>query len=312
VTAPSAEALAGRRVAVTGARGFLGRHVVAELERAGALALPVASDRYDLVDRDAVRRLYADLQPQVVVHAAAAVGGIGANVANPGHFLHANAVMGLHLLEEARLAGLERFVLVSTTCTYPEDAPNPLRENTIWDGAPTGATGPYGMAKRLLHEACATFERQYGLSSAVAVLANLYGPGDHYAPETSHVAPMMARRYLEAARDGLDEVVNWGSGTPTREFLHVTDAARAAAPRSTWAPVARPRSASSPRCWPPRPATPARPAGTPPGRTAPRAASWTSRGPSRCWDSGPASGSRRAWPRPWPGCARSSRASPPE
>lgn len=238
MTAPSAEqagssslpdpaSLAGRRVAVTGARGFLGSHVVAELERAGAQALPVASDRYDLVDREAVRRMYADLRPSVVVHAAAAVGGIGANVANPGHFLHANAVMGLHLLDEARLAGLERFVLVSTTCTYPEDAPNPLREDTIWDGAPTGATGPYGMAKRLLHEACATFERQYGLSSAVVVLANLYGPGDHYAPETSHVAPMMARRYLEAARDGVDEVVNWGSGTPTREFLHVTDAARA-------------------------------------------------------------------------------------
>ena len=118
-------------------------------------------------------------------------------------------------------------MLVSTTCTYPEDAPNPLREDTIWDGAPTGATGPYGMAKRLLHEACAGFERQYGLSSAVVVLANLYGPGDHYAPETSHVVPMMARRYLEAAREGAEEVVNWGSGRATREFLHVEDAARA-------------------------------------------------------------------------------------
>ena len=218
--------LSGRRVAVTGSRGFLGRHVVAELERAGAQPLAVPSDRYDLVDPEAVRRLFADLRPSVVVHAAAAVGGIGANVANPGRFLHANAVMGLNLLEQARLRGLDRFVLVSTTCTYPEDAPNPLRESTIWDGPPTGATGPYGMAKRLLHEACAGFEKQYGLSSAVVVLANLYGPGDHYAPETSHVVPMMARRYLEAAREGADEVVNWGSGRATREFLHVTDAAR--------------------------------------------------------------------------------------
>ena len=132
--------------------------------------------------------------------AAAAVGGIGANVANPGRFLYANAAMGLALLEEARLSGIARLVLISTTCSYPEHAPMPLREESIWAGPPTGATGPYGMAKRLLHEACATYERQYGFSSAVLVLGNLFGPGDHIDPATSHVIPGMIRRYLEAVR----------------------------------------------------------------------------------------------------------------
>lgn len=220
--------LSGRVVAVTGGRGFLGGYVVSALEAAGARPVALGSGDYDLTEQADVRRMFDDVRPWAVVHAAAAVGGIGANVANPGRFLYANAAMGLNLLEESRLSGVERFVLVSTTCSYPQDAPLPLREESIWDGPPTGATGPYGMAKRLLHEACATYEKQYGVSSAVLVLGNLFGPGDHIDPETSHVIPGMIRRYVDAVRGGEREVVNWGSGNATREFVHVADAARAA------------------------------------------------------------------------------------
>jgi GDP-L-fucose synthase len=173
--------------------------------------------------------MFAHLAPSVVVHAAAAVGGIGANVDNPGLFLYANAIMGLALLEESRLHGVERFILISTTCAYPKDAPLPLREDDLWSGPPVGATGPYGMAKRLLHEACATYYRQYGMDSVVLILANLYGRYDNFDDTTSHVIPALIRRYLSATESVAPSVINWGSGAATREFLHVTDAARAAA-----------------------------------------------------------------------------------
>jgi GDP-L-fucose synthase len=221
--------LAGRRVAVTGGRGFLGRFVCRALDERGADVAPLDRDDYDLIEQADVRRLYAERRPSVVVHLAAACGGIGANVANPGRFLYENAVMGLMLLEEARRAGLDKLVLISTTCAYPRDAPLPLRETSFWDGPPVGATGPYGMAKRLLHEACATYRGQYGLRSAVLVPSNLYGPEDHFDEERSHVIPALVRRFVEAAESDAPSVMNWGTGRPTREFLHVADAARAIA-----------------------------------------------------------------------------------
>jgi GDP-L-fucose synthase len=217
----------GRRVLVTGGRGFLGRFTCRAFASAGADVQAPGRADYDLTEQAQVRAMFADLRPSVVVHLAAACGGIGANVANPGRFLYENALMGLAVLEEARRAGADKLVLISTTCAYPQDAPLPLREADLWSGPPTGATGPYGMAKRLLHEACATYARQYGFPSAVLIPANLYGPEDHFDLETGHVIPALIRRYVEATANDAPAVVNWGTGRPTREFLHVRDAARA-------------------------------------------------------------------------------------
>tara|TARA_Y100000589_G_scaffold20775_1_gene17057 strand:- start:5648 stop:6592 length:945 start_codon:yes stop_codon:yes gene_type:complete len=221
--------LGGRRVVVTGGRGFLGRYVCKAFEGRGAEVVALGSSDYDLTEQSEVRRLYQEQSPSVVVHLAAACGGIGANIENPARFLYENALMGLSLLEEGRRAGLDKLVLISTTCSYPKDAPLPLQEDSIWSGKPVGATGPYGMAKRLLHEACETYGRQYGLPCAVLVPANLYGPGDHFEEEKSHVIPAIIRRYVEAKDAGLESVSNWGTGTPTREFLHAADAAEAIA-----------------------------------------------------------------------------------
>jgi GDP-L-fucose synthase len=219
----------GRRVVVTGGTGFLGSFITRQLLASGAHVAALGRGDYDLVEQADVRRMYVDLRPEVVVHAAAACGGIGANLANPGHFLHANAAMGLHLIEEARRHGSPRFILISTTCAYPEAAPIPLREATLEDGPPTAVTGPYGLAKRLLHTALASFHRQYGLPGVVLIPANLYGPGDHFEPENSHVIAGLIRRFVEATEQGAASVTCWGTGTPTREFLHVSDAARAVA-----------------------------------------------------------------------------------
>ena len=221
--------LDGKTIVVTGGRGFLGGFVCKALAARGAAVIPIGSVDYNLIDQNEVRNMYDNEKPDIVVHLAAACGGIGANVENPARFLYENAVMGLLLLEEGRLHNLKKFVLISTTCSYPKDAPLPLQEDSIWTGKPVGATGPYGMAKRLLHEACETYGRQYQLPCVVLVPANLYGPEDHFEEEKSHVIPAIIRRYVEAKDAGLDTVSNWGSGTPTREFLHVADAAEAIA-----------------------------------------------------------------------------------
>ena len=221
--------LGGKKIVVTGGRGFLGGFVCRALESKGAEVIAIGSSDYDLINQEDVARMYQEQQPQIVIHLAAACGGIGANVENPARFLYENAVMGLMLLEEGRKSDLNKFVLISTTCSYPKDAPLPLQEDSIWTGKPVGATGPYGMAKRLLHEACETYGRQYNLPCAVLVPANLYGPEDHFEEEKSHVIPAIIRRYVEAKGTGLHSVLNWGTGSPTREFLHVADAAEAIA-----------------------------------------------------------------------------------
>ena len=221
--------LQGKKIVVTGGRGFLGGFVCRVLSDRGAEVVPIGSSDYNLIEQADVRRMYKEHSPSLVIHLAAACGGIGANVENPARFLYENAIMGLLLLEEGRQHNLEKFVLISTTCSYPKDAPLPLQEDSIWTGKPVGATGPYGMAKRLLHEACETFGRQYELPCVVLVPANLYGPEDHFDEEKSHVIPAIIRRYVEAKEARLDEVSNWGTGSPTREFLHVADAAEAIA-----------------------------------------------------------------------------------
>ena len=221
--------LQGKKIVVTGGRGFLGGFVCRVLSDRGAEVVPLGSSDYNLIEQADVRRMYKEHSPSLVIHLAAACGGIGANVENPARFLYENAIMGLLLLEEGRQHNLGKFVLISTTCSYPKDAPLPLQEDSIWTGKPVGATGPYGMAKRLLHEACETFSRQYDLPCVVLVPANLYGPEDHFDEEKSHVIPAIIRRYVEAKELGLDEVSNWGTGSPTREFLHVADAAEAIA-----------------------------------------------------------------------------------
>jgi GDP-L-fucose synthase len=219
--------LNGCRVIVTGGRGFLGKFVCRNLDSRGADVVAIGREEYNLINQIDVRRMYIEQQPSIVIHLAAACGGIGANVENPARFLYENAVMGLMLLEEGRQHGLNKFVLISTTCAYPKDAPLPFQEDSIWLGKPVGATGPYGMAKRLLHEACETYELQYNLHCTVLVLANLYGPEDNFEKEKSHVIPAIIRRFVEAKGKGLTEITNWGTGSPTREFLHVADAAKA-------------------------------------------------------------------------------------
>ena len=213
-------------VLITGANGFLGRHVQRAFTLEGVATLTPSRQLLDLTKADAVEAYITAHRPSHVVHLAAACGGIGANIEQPAHFLHANTVMGLNLLEASRRQAVSKFLLISTTCAYPEGAAMPLDESTIWDGVPTSATRAYGLAKRFLHEAIVQYKRQYGLDGSVLIPANLYGPGDHY-DERSHVVAAMIRRFVEAESSGLASVTNWGTGIATREFLHVRDAARA-------------------------------------------------------------------------------------
>ncbi|MGB0647734.1 MAG: NAD-dependent epimerase/dehydratase family protein [Bradymonadia bacterium] len=214
------------KVLVTGAHGFLGRHVMTAFELSSVHLLAPKRSELDLLDGPAVCRYFEIHRPTHVVHLAAACGGIASNVAAPAHFLHANTLMGLNLLEAARLTACEKFVLVSTTCAYPEDAAMPLDEDSIWQGLPTAATRAYGLAKRFLHEAVVQYEAQYGLRGVVLIPANLYGEGDHY-DERSHVVAALIKRYVDATEANVECVTNWGTGEATREFLHVADAAEA-------------------------------------------------------------------------------------
>jgi GDP-L-fucose synthase len=218
--------LAGKRIVVTGGRGFLGSFVVEKLrERGAAEIFAPTSSQYDLVDRQACRQLIADTQPDLVFHLAARVGGIGANQKNPGRFLFENAMMALHLFEECRLAGVKKLVAAGTICAYPKFAPIPFKEDDIWNGYPEETNAPYGVAKKMMIVQSSSYRDQYGFNSIVLFPVNLYGPRDNFDLESSHVIPAMIRKCLEAKAAGKSEVVLWGDGSPTREFLYVQDAA---------------------------------------------------------------------------------------
>ncbi len=220
----------GKRVLVTGGTGFLGSVVVGKLRRRGAAEVFAPRSReFDLTRREDVERCLDASRPDVVIHAAAKVGGIGANRLHPGSFFRDNALMGIHLIEACRLRArrhpLSRFVCLGTICAYPKFTPVPFREEDLWNGYPEETNAPYGIAKKALLVMLQGYREEYGFSGTYLLPVNLYGPGDNFDPESSHVIPAMIRKFVEAREAGRDEVTLWGDGSPTREFLYVDDAA---------------------------------------------------------------------------------------
>jgi GDP-L-fucose synthase len=218
--------LSGKRIVVTGGAGFLGRAVCERLRGLGAADVLVPRRaEFDLTDALQVQRMYERMRPQVVVHLAAEVGGIGANMANPGRYFYANMAMALHLIEGARVHGIEKFVQAGTICAYPKFTPVPFREEDLWNGYPEETNAPYGIAKKAAMVMLDGYRRQYGLKSAYVLPVNLYGPWDNFDLHTSHVIPALIRKCIEAQRAGLDHITCWGTGAASREFLYVDDAA---------------------------------------------------------------------------------------
>lgn len=218
--------LSDKRICVTGGGGFLGRRVVAALRARGCGDIYVVrKSEYDLVRGADVERLYRDARPDVVIHLAAVVGGIGANRENPGLYFYENLMMGAQLIEGARLSGVEKFVQVGTICAYPKFTPLPFKEEHLWDGYPEETNAPYGIAKKALLVQCQAYRDQYGMNAIYLLPVNLYGPGDNFDPNTSHVIPALIKKFVDASEAGAREVEVWGTGAATREFLYVDDAA---------------------------------------------------------------------------------------
>ncbi|MBI3320975.1 MAG: NAD-dependent epimerase/dehydratase family protein [Candidatus Omnitrophica bacterium] len=217
-----------QRVTVTGGAGFLGSHVVDLLRQHGCQEIFVPRSReYNLVDGQAVKRLYDAARPDVVIHLAARVGGIGANRTSPGTFFYENLMMGTQLMDEARLRGVKKFVAIGTVCAYPKFAPVPFREKDLWNGYPEETNAPYGLAKKMLLVQAQAYRQQYGFNAIFLLPVNLYGPGDKFELESSHVIPALVKKCIDAREQGDEEIVVWGTGEPTREFLYVEDAAEA-------------------------------------------------------------------------------------
>ena len=218
--------LEGARVLVTGGGGFLGRVLLERMQEAGAKVAAPSRAEADLLREADVARMFAEHRPEIVFHLAADVGGIGYNMANPGRTLYTNAMMGALVMEQARLHGVAKFVGAGSVCAYPEHAGVPFREDELWDGYPEPTNAPYGLAKRQMLVQGQAYRAQYGFNAIHLLMMNLYGPGDHFEPDRSHVIAALIRRMLEAAEAGAPELVVWGDGLATREFLYVDDAAR--------------------------------------------------------------------------------------
>jgi len=216
----------GRRVMVTGGGGFLGTAVVRRLQQAGATDIFVPRSRdYDLRTRDGIDLALADGRPDLVIHLAAVVGGIGANRENPGRFFYENAIMGIELMERSRGAGVGKFVQIGTVCSYPKFTPVPFREDDLWNGYPEETNAPYGLAKKMLLVQGQAYRQQYGFDVIHLIPVNLYGPGDNFDPSSSHVIPALIKKCVDARDAGEDQIDVWGTGSASREFLYVDDAA---------------------------------------------------------------------------------------
>jgi GDP-L-fucose synthase len=218
--------LTNKKIVVTGGAGFLGKHLIDRLDRAGCrnVFVPKHSE-YDLTRIDAIERLFDAHKPEVLIHMAAVVGGIGANRENPGRYFYENAIMGIQLIEAARRYGIEKTVILGTICAYPKFTPVPFHEESLWEGYPEETNAPYGLAKKMMLVQCQSYREQYGMNGIYLLPVNLYGPHDNFDLESSHVIPALIRKCIDAVNAGSKEIVLWGDGSPTREFLYVEDAA---------------------------------------------------------------------------------------
>lgn len=216
-----------KRVVVTGGAGFLGQAVVKEVSARGCSSIVIPrSKEYDLRKSAAIRRMLKTAQPDIIIHLAAVVGGIGANRENPGKFFYDNLIMGVELIEQARRFGVEKLVAIGTICAYPKFTPVPFKEEDLWIGYPEETNAPYGLAKKMLLVQSQAYRQQYGFNSIYLLPVNLYGPGDNFSPKSSHVIPALIKKCVDAVKNDEKSITVWGTGKPTREFLYVDDAAR--------------------------------------------------------------------------------------
>lgn len=220
--------LANKRVTVTGGDGFLGGYIIKKLKERGCrnIFIPKIKE-YDLTDLSAIKKMYKDSDPDIVIHLAAKVGGIGANREKPGEFFYDNLTMGVQLMEEARKCNIEKFVALGTICCYPKFTPVPFKEKDLWNGYPEETNAPYGLAKKMLLVQAQSYRQQHGFNAIFLMPVNLYGPGDNFDPKTAHVIPALIKKCFDAIKEGKKEIIVWGTGRPTREFLYVEDAAEA-------------------------------------------------------------------------------------